>query len=110
MITRCFQECFLGQMEAPSSWKIVKLVFLRKPDVEPKKGIRSYRAIALDIGDGKWCASCILLRLEKDREPEKWNNLRVGGVDGISCKKKQQVLATNLLQKTLEWQEEKDPR
>ena len=37
----------MGQMEAPSSWKIVKLVFLRKPDAEPKKGIRSYRAIAL---------------------------------------------------------------
>ena len=46
-ITRCFQERFLGQMDALSSWKIVKLVFLRKPDAEPKKGMRSYRAIAL---------------------------------------------------------------
>ena len=25
-------------MEAPSSWKIVKLIFLRKPDAAPKKG------------------------------------------------------------------------
>ena len=30
VVTRCFQERFLGQMEAPSSRKIVKLVFLRK--------------------------------------------------------------------------------
>ena len=28
-IMQCFQERFMGQMEAPSSWKIVKLVFLR---------------------------------------------------------------------------------
>ena len=48
-ITKCFQECFMDQMEAPSSWKILKLVFLRKPDAEPKKRIRSYRAIALTL-------------------------------------------------------------
>ena len=35
IITRCFQERFMVQMEAPSSWKIVKLVFLRKPDAGP---------------------------------------------------------------------------
>ena len=43
-ITRCFQERFLGQMDAPSSWKIVKLVFPEKPDVEPKKRIRSKKS------------------------------------------------------------------
>ena len=48
-ITRCFQERFLGQMESPTSWKIMMLVFLRKPDAEPKKGIRSFRAIALTL-------------------------------------------------------------
>ena len=26
IITRCFQERFKGQMEAPSSWKTVKLI------------------------------------------------------------------------------------
>ena len=36
IITRCFQERFMGLMEAPSPWKIVRLVFLRKPDAEPK--------------------------------------------------------------------------
>ena len=54
----------MGQMEAPSSRKIVKLVFLRKPDAEPQKGIRSYEAIALKSVMSKWYASCIFLRLE----------------------------------------------
>ena len=40
-ITRCVQERFMGMMESSSSWKMVKLVFLRKPDAAPTKGIRS---------------------------------------------------------------------
>ena len=27
IIVRCFQERFMGQMEFPSSWKVLKLVF-----------------------------------------------------------------------------------
>ena len=84
-ITMFFQERFMGQMEAPSSWKIVKLVFLRKPDAELKKEIRSYKAIALTSVMSKWYASCITLRHEKEKEPKSWMKLHVGGVDGISC-------------------------
>ena len=58
----------MGQMEAPSSWKIVKFVFLRKPDAEAKEGIRNYRAIALTSVMSKWYASCVTLRLEKENE------------------------------------------
>ena len=83
-ITRCFQERFTGQMEAPSSWKIVKLVFSRKPDAESKKEIRSCRAIALTSVVSKWYASCFILRLEKEKEPESWKRLHVGAYDGIS--------------------------
>ena len=36
-IAKCFQERFMGQMEGPSPWKIVKLVYLRKPDAAPQK-------------------------------------------------------------------------
>ena len=107
-IWKCFQERFMDQMESPSSWKIVKLVFFRKPDAEPKKGFRSYRAIALTSVMSKWYASCILLRLEKGKEPEKWNNLRIGGMDGISCQHLQ-VTTTKLLPKHGEWQEERNP-
>ena len=93
----------------------------------PKKGIKSFRALALKSVMSKWYASCILLhlerekslktgrtciqksvmskwyaacvilRLEKEKEPEKCEDLHVGGLDGISCQHLQ-VLATNLLQ------------
>ena len=89
MKTKCFQERFLGRMESPSSWKVVKRVFLRKPDAAPTKGIRSYRAIALTSVMSKWYVSCILLRLEKE-------------------KSHLQVMVTNLLQKHWEWQEERN--
>ena len=57
----------------------MKLVFLRKPDAAPTQGIRSCRAIALTSVMSKWYASCILLRLEKEKEPEKWKKLHIGG-------------------------------
>ena len=38
IITRCIQERSMGQMDAPSSWKIVKLVFLRKPHKDQREG------------------------------------------------------------------------
>ena len=41
----------MGQMEAPSSWKIVKLVFLRKPDTAPKKRDHKLQGNCADIGD-----------------------------------------------------------
>ena len=66
-VARCFQERFMGQMESPSSWKVVKLVFLRKPDAAPDKRIRSCRAIAETSVTSEWYASCILLRLEKEK-------------------------------------------
>ena len=47
MIKHFLLEKIYTKIEAPSSWKFVELVFLRKPDAEPKEGIRSYRAIAL---------------------------------------------------------------
>ena len=106
-ITRCFQERFLGRMEYPSWWK-EKLVFLRKPDSAPTIEIRRYRAIALTSVISKWSASCIQLRLEKEKEPEKWKKLHIGGLDGISCQNVQ-VMMTSVIQKHWEWQEEGNP-
>ena len=82
--------------ESPSSWKVVKLMLLRKLDAVPTKGIRSYRAIALTLVMLKWYASCILLLLEKEKEPEKWKKLHIG-------------MMTNVIQKHWEWQEERHP-
>ena len=44
---RCFQDRSVELEDAPRSWKIVKMVFLRKPDAEPNKVIRSHMATAL---------------------------------------------------------------
>ena len=51
-----------------------------------------------DTGQRGRYASCIILRLEKWKEPENLKKLHVGGVDGISCQHLQ-VVVTNLLQK-----------
>ena len=48
----------------------------------------------------KWFASCILLRLEQEREPEIWEKLHVGGFNGIRCLHLQ-VMATKLTAKNL---------
>ena len=42
------------------------------------------------------------------RDPESWTRLRVGGIDGISCRHPQ-VMMTQLLQKHWEWQEDRRP-
>ena len=104
MITRCFLERFLGCEAGLGSWRIVRFVFvLRKPDVELRKRIKSNKAIALTSVMSKWYATCIIQRLEKDKEPEETKQLQVGGIDGISCQHLQ-VLMTQLLQKPWEWQ------
>ena len=61
----CKRDDQTGLEDAPSSWRIVKLVFLRKPDAGPKKWLRSYRAIALTTVMSKLYATCVILRLEK---------------------------------------------
>ena len=58
----------------------VDLVLQARAKMSDNKEIRSYRAIALTSVMSKWCASCIIFRLEKEREPENWKNLHVGGV------------------------------
>ena len=69
IITRCFQERFLGQ------------------------GIRSCRAIALTSVMSKWYASCVMMRMKKENELETWRRL-----NKISCQHLQ-VLVTNFFYK-----------
>ena len=93
-------------MEAPSSWKIVKQLFLRKPDAGPKKEIRSYRAIAPTSVMSKWYAACVILRLEKEKEPQKLEAV-ARGWDGSSCQL--QGMMTQPLQKQWEWKDDRMP-
>ena len=48
--TRCFENLVMGLEEALGCWKIMKLVFLRKPDAEQKKDqkLQNHR---VDVGD-----------------------------------------------------------
>ena len=64
-----------------------------------------HRAITLTSMVSKWYASCIILRLEKKKEPESWNDWNVGGIEAISCQHFQAVMK-NLLQKHREWTED----
>ena len=105
IISKCFQDRFVGHMEAPSSWKIVKLVFYEKLDAEPKKDIRSYRAITLTSVMSKWYASCIILRLEIEKQLESWKKLDMGGIEGMSWKHFQ-IMMANLLQE--HWERTED--
>ena len=74
-LTLCYQERFMGMMEFSSSWKVVKMVFLKNPDAPPTKGIRSHRAVPLTSVMSEWYASCILLRLEKEKGARKMEEL-----------------------------------
>ena len=66
-ITTCFQERFMGMMDFPSSWKVLKLMFLRKLDAAPTKGIRRYRATALTSVMSKLYASHLAAFGERKR-------------------------------------------
>ena len=87
--------------------KVVKLVFLKKPDAAPTKRIRSHKAIDLTLVMSKWYASCELLRIEKEKEPRKLRSLHVGGVNGKKCQHLQ-ILTTNFLQHHLEMARRKE--
>ena len=62
---------------------MVKLAILRKLDAALLKGIRSYRALAVTSVMSKWYATCIILRMERAREPEGWEQLHVGGMSTV---------------------------
>ena len=71
--------------------------------MELRKRIKSNNAMALTSVMSKWCATCIIPRLEKDKEPEETKQLQVGGIDGISCQHLQLVM-TQMPQKHWDWQ------
>ena len=86
----------MGREEAPSSWETVKLVFFWKPDAKPQKGINSYRAVGLTSVMSKWYATCVILRLEKEKVPEELKQSHVRRIDGISCQHVQVMAAETL--------------
>ena len=65
MIKQLLQQKKYERKRSSSSSNIVKLIFLRKLDAPPKKSF-----IALTSVMSKRCATCVSLRLERDKEPQ----------------------------------------
>ena len=86
VMTECFQESFMGQMEGTRFMEDLETgVFFTKTRCGTKEEIRSYRALALASVMSKWHESSFTRRLEQEQEPEGWKKLHVGGTEGISC-------------------------
>ena len=64
-----FPATIVEAMERPDSWKIVKLVFWRNSDAEP-------RALALTSVMSEWYASSVLMLDERDPPPDlEWTSV-----------------------------------
>ena len=73
-----FDKPFKGECRAPEVWKVVRFVFLKKPNAKFEKELRGCRAIALLSVFSKWYATVLVDLLLEEKEPIEWKNLRVG--------------------------------
>ena len=103
-VTHWFQKRFQGDCRAPEAWRSLRLVFLKKSDTRLEKGQRGFRAITLLSVFSKWYTTVLVDVLHEETEPIEWMSLHVGAERGVNCEHMQGLL-TNLLQKYLEWQE-----
>ena len=55
--------------ELPEAWKVLRLVFLKKPDAKLEKGLRGFRAIALLGVFSEWCTTVQVDMLHDEKEP-----------------------------------------
>ena len=97
IISKCFQERFMGQMEDCETG------VLRKSEAEPKKRMRSHRAITLTSVLSRWYAFCIVLLSLRAGRNCTWETLM-----GISCQY-MQVMMAHLPQKHCGWREDRTP-
>ena len=93
-----------GTSRAPEAWRILRLVFLKKPDARLEKGLRGFRAIALLSVFSKWYTTVLVDLLREEKEPIECMSLHVGAERGVNCEH-MQALLTNLQQKHWKWQE-----
>ena len=103
-ITHWFNRRLKGLHTAPVAWKVLRLVFLKKPDAKLEKDIRGFRAIALMSVWAKWYCAVLVEMLHEEEEPSEWKLLNVGAERGVYCKH-MQALLTNVLQRHWVWSE-----
>ena len=101
-----FEKRFKGECRAPEAWKILCLVFLKKPDAKLERGLRGLRAIALSSVFFKWYTTVLVDLLHEENEPIVWRSLHVGAERGVNCEH-MQVLLTNIRLRHWEWEEDR---
>ena len=77
-VTHWFQRRFVVTSRAPEAWRILRLVFLKKPDARLERVLRGFRAIALLSVFSKWYTTVLVDLLHEEKEPIEWMSLHVG--------------------------------
>ena len=88
-VSHWFDKRFKGESLAPEAWKILRLVFLKKPDARLERDLRGSRAIALLSVLSKWYTSVFV------------GLVHVGAERGVNCEHMQAFL-TDILQRHCE--------
>ena len=63
---------FKGECRAPEACRVLRLVFLQKPDAKFEQGLRGFRAIALLSVLSEWKATILVDLLHDEKEPVEW--------------------------------------
>ena len=105
-VAHWFEKRFRGECRAPEAWKILRLVFLKKPDAKLEKLLRGFRALALLSVFSKRYTTVLVDMLHEDKKPIEWRSFHVGAGRGVNCEH-MQALVTNIFQRHCEWQEDR---
>ena len=93
-----FDKRFKGECRAPDARKVLRLVFLKKPDTKLEKGLREFRVIALLSVLSQWYITVLVDLVHEEKEPAEWRSRHVGAERGVNCKH-MQALVTNIFQR-----------
>ena len=105
-VSHWFDKRSKGERRAPEAWKVLRLVFLQKPDAKLEKGRLAFCAIALLSVFSKWYTTVLVDLLLEEEEPIEWRNLHVGAKRGVNCEHVR-ALVTLVFQRHWEWQEDR---
>ena len=97
---------FKGECRATEAWKVLRVVYFKKPGAKLEKGQRGFRAIALLGVFSKWFTTVLVDMLHENKEPSEWKRLHVGAERRVKCEHTQ-GLVTNIFQRHWEWQEDR---
>ena len=75
-VAHWFDKRFRGDCRALEAWKVLRHVFLKKPDAKLEKGLRGFRAIALLSVFSKWYATVLVDMLHEEKELSEWERLQ----------------------------------